>query len=470
MARPVTPKVAALIERGRESARAGDFNEAARAFERALQQMPELTDVHAMRAESLQMIGRSDDAERSWRQVLRRDPANLAALEGMAHICMAAWRLVELEDLVRRGSAAAPRDPAFHLMLGFSLWWQDRHDEALASYRRGGELAAGGVQPMFFYEAKLAEAMALFRLGRWNEGWERYLQRQDREALRSRYPRLAADPAKLRTASPMRIAIHSEQGIGDELFFLRFAPALRARGHRLFLRTNPKLVPLLREQAGLFEEVSAAGDALAETDLELQASDLALASGEGFAPSLRFAPEDARSGAIAGQLRAFGPPPYIGVTWGAGLTSDEAKNWQGAFWKKRVPPERLGALLRGLPGTAVILQRRPEAADIAAFSEAAGRPVLDMSATNEDLLDAIALLALLDEYIGMSNTNMHLLAGIRDRHARVLLPVPTEWRWGTQGASPWFPGFALYRARLHGSLDDALAELAKDLAKRGISL
>jgi len=465
MARPVTPKVAALIQRGREAAGAGDFNEAARAFERALQQMPELTDVHAMRAESLQMLGRSDEAERAWRQVFRRDPANLAALEGMAHLCMAAWRLTELEDLVRRGSAAVPRDPTFHLMLGFSLWWQHRHEEALAAYRRGRELAAG-VQPMFFHEANLAEAMALFRLGRWNEGWERYLQRQDRETLRSRYPRLASDPAKLRTAAPTRIAIHSEQGIGDELFFLRFAPALRARGHRLFLRTNPKLVPLLRAQAGLFEEIAAAGEALPETDVELQASDLALASGEGFAPSLRFAPDAARSGAIAGQLRAFGPPPYLGVTWGAGLTSDEGKNWQGAFWKKRVPPERLGALLRGLPGTPVILQRKPEAADIAAFSEAAGRPALDMSATNEDLLDAIALLALLDEYIGMSNTNMHLLAGVSGRHARVLLPVPAEWRWGSAGQSPWFPGFVLYRAQHHGALDDALAELAEDLAKR----
>src|SRR4051812_42501537 len=108
MARPVTPKVAALIERGRQHASAAEFSDAARFFERALQQMPELTEVHALRAESLQMLGRAEEAERAWRQVLRRDERNLAALEGMAYLCMAGRRLAELENFAIRGRVAAP--------------------------------------------------------------------------------------------------------------------------------------------------------------------------------------------------------------------------------------------------------------------------------------------------------------------------------------------------------------------------
>ena len=97
MARTVTPKVAALIERGRQQARASDFQEAARSFERALQQMPELTEVQAMRAESLQMLGRLDDAE-------MRDFEQVALALGMAV-------LVEVHDERELDRALALRTP-----------------------------------------------------------------------------------------------------------------------------------------------------------------------------------------------------------------------------------------------------------------------------------------------------------------------------------------------------------------------
>jgi hypothetical protein len=76
----------------------------------------------------------------------------------------------------------------------------------------------------------------------------------------------------------------------------------------------------------------------------------------------------------------------------------------------------------------------------------------------------LALLHLLDDYIGVSNTNMHLRAAA-GRSARVLLPNPAEWRWMRWGrASPWFPGFRCYRQSLRGDWSGAMAELARDLA------
>ena len=52
---------------------------------------------------------------------------------------------------------------------------------------------------------------------------------------------------------------------------------------------------------------------------------------------------------------------------------------------------------------------------------------------------------LLDDYIGVSNTNMHLRAAT-GRSARVLVTHPGEFRWQVVGnTSPWFPGFILYR-------------------------
>ena len=123
----------------------------------------------------------------------------------------------------------------------------------------------------------------------------------------------------------------------------------------------------------------------------------------------------------------------------------------------------LGKLARNWPGTVVVLQRLPGAEALAEFGRALGREFLDWSHLNDDLSDALAGLSLLDEYVGVSNTNMHLLAAI-GKVARVLVPHPAEWRWMVAGdESPWFPGFRIYRQAHDRTWNAALARLSEDL-------
>ena len=112
----------------------------------------------------------------------------------------------------------------------------------------------------------------------------------------------------------------------------------------------------------------------------------------------------------------------------------------------------------------IALQRLPAAGEIDALAAACGRPIADFTALNESLEDMLALLELLDDYIGVSNTNMHLRAAA-GRAARVLVPSPSEWRWMNRGKrSPWFPQFSIYRQSLSGDWTPALAQLERDLA------
>ena len=109
------------------------------------------------------------------------------------------------------------------------------------------------------------------------------------------------------------------------------------------------------------------------------------------------------------------------------------------------------------------MQRKPGAGEIESLSGHIGREVHDFSDLNNDLEGMLAVLALIHEYVGVSNTNMHLRAAA-GKTARVLVPRPGEWRWMAGGASsPWFPGFSVYRQSLDGSWDAALEGLRKDL-------
>jgi hypothetical protein len=162
------------------------------------------------------------------------------------------------------------------------------------------------------------------------------------------------------------------------------------------------------------------------------------------------------------QLAALGPPPYLGLTWRAG-TAPERQRGSGWSLHKAIPLDPLGAVLRQVDATWIALQRHPEPGEIGRLADLAGKPLHDLTALNDDLESMLALLALIDDYAGVSNTNMHLRAAA-GRAAKVLVPQPPEWRWmAAGGKSPWFPGFRIYRQEFDGNWGNAFDRLATDL-------
>src|SRR4029079_4032478 len=101
---------------------------------------------------------------------------------------------------------------------------------------------------------------------------------------------------------------------------------------------------------------------------------------------------------------AAGSPPYIGVTWRAG-TAPEDQNSVTWLLYKSVGIEALGETLRDTTGTLVALQRQPRPGELEAFMKAVRRPIAEFTAFNEELGGMLALLSLLDDYVGVSNTN-----------------------------------------------------------------
>ncbi|MFB3151304.1 MAG: hypothetical protein ACE10M_12145, partial [Alphaproteobacteria bacterium] len=176
-------------------------------------------------------------------------------------------------------------------------------------------------------------------------------------------------------------------------------------------------------------------------------------------PSIRLVPEPEREARLRDRLAAYGAPPYIGVTWRAGV-----KNEPGAVFKL-APLGEFAKALGTTEGTVLVLQRHPEAGEIEELGHGLGRAAYDLTALNDDLEDMLALLALLDEYVTVSNTNVHLSAGAGGT-CRVLVPNPAEYRWMAEGdESPWFPGSKVYRQGVDGDWGTAFRTLTEDLGR-----
>jgi hypothetical protein len=172
--------------------------------------------------------------------------------------------------------------------------------------------------------------------------------------------------------------------------------------------------------------------------------------------------DSARVAAVRERLRALGPPPYIGIAWRSG----EPRTGLFETLLKEVPPDALGNALRESQATLVSVQRNPHPGETDSIAANARRPVHDLSAMNADLEDALALMSVLDDYVGVSSTNVHLRAGA-GRTARVLVPFPYEWRWMRDGPSPWFPGTTVGRQSAAGSWSDAFAQIMQGDAFSG---
>jgi tetratricopeptide (TPR) repeat protein len=336
----------------------------------------------------------------------------------------------------------------------------DLGDEAAALARLRAAVAA---QPDWKF-ARNALAHMLLATAHWREGWREYAWRRTLFD-----PAAGAPPAPL----PARLAgepilLRGEQGIGDVLFFLRFAPELARRGARLTLACESKLHPVVRANPVLEAVREHRADDAAAGDFarRIWIADLpALLGTEDTPPAWPLALDARGREAGTRRLAGFGPAPYLAVTWRAGTDVARGREFgaERTSLAKALPPALLGAALRGWRGSVLLLQRGARPGDTAEFAAGFGGAFHDLSALGEDLPALLGVLASIDEYVTVSNFNVHALAGIGGT-ARVLVPCPAEWRWLRRaGPSPWFAGFPLYRQPASRDWSEPLARLRAEL-------
>lgn len=398
-----------------------EWDAAAERFRAALAVQPGQADALANLAQALRLGGRMDEAEKALVHALAANPHDFHTLRTFGQFSVANGNYARAAKLFTEAWRARPDDGALPIFIAQAELLQDRWDAAWAAYRHR--------EPRKHLERALAAEGATYRI-----------------------PALA----QLRGQA---VCVIAEQGVGDVLFFLRWAPQLAAAGARLSFLGESRLHSMLA-RTGLFTTLHEFGDPAAPgAALPLLVGDLPQLAGMPdplTLQSLSIAPLPERLDLWRARLERAGPRPWIGLTWRAGLPPEELAH--GLY--KTVPLEPFFRAAGALGDTAVALQRRPRPGEIDAAAPWLGRPLHDFSAMNEDLEDALALVALLDRHVGVSSTNMHLAAAA-GATADVLVGFPPEWRWRPHGDSPWFPGFRIHRQQPNGDWTQAFAALAR---------
>ena len=441
---------AALLNRGLILHALGRVKEALASYSNALKVEPNNAEMFNARGIALLDLARPREALESFECALT---INSDYLEALGNRGNAMLKLNRPQDAIASYDAAlrlAPRHPQVLTNRADALRRLDRPVEALLNAEAALASRAN------YAEAQFEASLAQLTLGQFRTGWKRYESRWATGVFAAhRRDFMAPQWVGGQSICGKTILLHAEQGYGDTIQFVRYAPLVGERGAKVFLEVQPELVRLLSPMRNV-ETVVARGEPLPAFDFHCPLLSLPLA----FATTLETIPGEVpyvrpdRAAIVAFERRLPSKRPRIGVAW-AGQRSHKNDLSRSMSLKTLAPLLEISAvqfvsLQREVCGEdAHLLRDHPE--------------IVRIGEQLEDFAETAAIISLLDLVISVDTAIAHL-AGALGKPVFVLLPLAADFRWMRRRRdSAWYPTARLFRQKSFGQWDAVVAAVYDEL-------
>lgn len=429
----------------------GRHGEALANCEWALAIRPGYAEALNNRGMALQALKRHEEALACYREAFAIQPDSTKAL----NLGNALQALDRLDEALAWFEKALSINPDYAEALnnrGNALQALNRHEEALQSYGRAIALKPNDV------EAHWNEGLTRLALGDFERGWEKYEWRWHNRKLKT--PRPFRDkPEWLGTqdVAGKTVLLYAEQGFGDAIQFIRYAPWVRGRGAAVIVACHESLRRLFQTVEGV-QAVVAPGQPLPAFDYCIALMSLPRV----FKTRLHTIPaqipylsaDEEQVARWRRRLSAYDDQLKIGLAWRGNPRFPSART-------KSCPVERLAPLVAS-PGCAFLSLQKGEGASEVDELVWDNRKVLDLGELGT-FSDTAALISALDVVITVDTAVAHL-AGALGRPAWILLPFAADWRWLVDREdSPWYPTARLFRQPRVGDWDSVIRRTASEL-------
>ncbi len=427
------------------------FSEALASYDAGLRIEPDNAELRNRRGVALLDLDRPGDALAAFERVLAADPDHLDALGNCGNALIKLNRPAAALAAYDRALSLAPENAQLLTNRAVALRRLDRPQEALICAR------AALVSRPDFAQARFVESVTRLTLGDFAAGWRGYESRWGVGALASQRRNFAA-PLWLGDAplDGKTVLLHAEQGFGDTLQFVRYAPLLRERGAKnVIVEVQPELKRLLSCMSGA-GAIVARGEPLPRFDFHCPLLSLPLAFGTQLESIPAEIPYVSPAGAdVAAWLERLPQRrPLIGLAWSGERAHENDRNRS----------MRLDAALPlfDLPHV-TFLSLQHEVRDEDAPMLRGHRNILQLAARFRDFADTAAAIAHTDLVISVDTAVAHL-AGAMGKPVFLLLPYAADFRWlRERDDSPWYPTARLFRQPHFGDWAGAIRALSLDL-------
>ena len=432
---------------------AGKLDESAQSYRRAIAIDPNLAEAHNGLGAALLDQGALDDAAAAFERALAIDPGHAVALSNLGSVKRQRGDDAGAADCYRRAIAIRPRLVEAHVNLGNILRGEGALDEAAVSFRRALDIDRR--HP----EAHWNLGAVLLLMGNFKDGWIEYEWRAKCRQFRGQdwdFGKPRWDGAATRRK---HILLYAEQGLGDAIQFVRYAPLVAERARHVVVRCPPPLTRLFETVTG----VAAAGpDIETRTNFHFAAPLMSMPAILGtdlatipnavpyLAPPAGAAAPPAVLAAPAGALK-------VGLVWAG---NPDHKNDR----HRSIDPAHLAPLFE-TPGCAFYSLQVGRGHD-AVGRLGLGDRITDLGQGFRDFADTAGAVAALDLVIAVDTAVAHL-AGALAKPVWTLLSGATDWRWLTdRDDSPWYPTMRLFRQKTADDWPGVVAAVARALRER----
>jgi len=438
-------------------------------LEKAVELEPELAIPRANLANILYELDRYPEALARVEEVIGLDPTYPRAWnilgnihEAMAHGDPSSAAAQRAQAKAAYGQAIA-LDPGFalaHSNLALSLEHEGSFAEAHEAYDRAIALDPELVN------AHWNHAILLLTDGNFKRGWQEYEWRWRWPAFTSPRRGFTQPLWKGQALPGKKILMYAEQGFGDTIQFIRYAPLLAKLGAEVIVECPRELARLFQTIEGASQIVTA-GDPLPAVDFQVPFMSLPL----GFRTRLD---------TIPASVPYLAPDPALAASWGKRLEEQSIRKsgelTVGLVWAGRPTPKGFNAnrsmalrdyspLFR-IPGVRFISLQKGAGAEQIRDS---GLPLIDLTADIQDFADLAALMSNLDLVISVDTAAAHL-AGALGRAVWNIVPRPGAFQWMRNRLdSPWYPTMQLFRQEEFWDWTGVVAKVEAALRERASS-
>lgn len=482
--------------------RMGERDEGLRLMDRSVLLAPHAAPFLNNRAQVLAESGRLDEAARDLRRAVQLDPKFVAGYSHLAILLRRQGRPEEALAALRRALALEPNHAAARENLGLvlneiGLGLKDRGDLPGAADAFGRAIAEGVASPAHFLNAasiavdrgRLEEANTLYvralaakphwadaeyGLGQvalrrldFATGWRAYERRFDTEPPQS-IRRDIGLPRWQPHESSARVAVWSEQGVGDQILFSTLLPEIARRAAHVVAEVDERLVAMYRRSLPAVEFTTAAEapGAFARCDRQVALGSLGSLFRNELAdfarqPRALLQPEAQR---VARYRERLGAGRWIAVSW----RSLQRGERQALGERKSLPLEHFAALEAS--GVRLLdVQYGDVDAERAEFMRR--HPGLltrfdDLDAY-ADLEGVAAAMAACERVATSSNVTAHVAGAIGQRTQLVYLgaqPPFSYWAAGRDGRCLWYPSVEIVADPAWHRWQDAVEGIRRGLS------
>ena len=420
------------------------FQKAVEPYRRAIVLAPNKTQAYNNLGVVYKELGRNEEALFAYQKVLELNPNDSAALNNLGNLRRNMGDTTGAIAALKRSITLNPNYADAYSNLGAIYKENKEFDRAMFYYQKALALNPEHTNAQF--------DIALMELskGHYESGWSGYEYRLKMNELLAKTDVYTSPLWQGESLQNKTIILQTEQGFGDTIMFIRYAPYFKELGAKIIVRTRLELMALFRSIQEV-DEIICEEDPLPEHDFYLPL----LSCPQRFKTVLQTIPRKfPYLGSPKNGLSFERKSLHVGITWSGSPTNRGHKD-------RYVGLKILSQLFDIDHISWYSLQIGADSHEIQSFN--LHDTIIDKTELLTDFAQTAAFIEALDLVISVDTSVAHL-SGALNKKTFVLLSKPAEWRWMQEGeTTPWYESLLLFRQEIRGDWQKPILQIKEKL-------